>query len=193
MASQPKHLLTAQQYLELEKDAQYKSEFFYGEMFSMSGGSINHASIGGNLYYTLRRLLRNSKCRPYNSDVRIVVDPQAHYAYPDISIVCGEIQQISDAAVSVANPCVIFEVLSPAAERHDRGAKFRSYQSIQTLREYFLVSQDKALVERFERTTDGRWAISYHDGMDANVQISSVPCELALKDVYEDIAFEAAQ
>lgn len=191
MASQPKHLLTAQQYLELEKNAQSKSEFFYGEMLSMSGGSINHASIGGNLYHTLRSLLRNSKCKPYNSDARIVVDPQSHYAYPDVSIVCGEVEQVSGESDSIANPVVIFEVLSPTTERHDRGAKFRSYQSIPSLREYFLVSQDKALVERFERTGDGRWAISYHDGMDGNVQISSVPCELALRDVYEDIVFEA--
>ncbi|MBS1824289.1 MAG: Uma2 family endonuclease [Acidobacteria bacterium] len=193
MASQPKHLLTAQQYLELEKNAAYKSEFFYGEMFAMSGGSINHASIGGNLYHTLRRLLRDSKCKPYNSDARIVVDPQAHYAYPDISIVCGEMQQAGEAGDSIANPVVIFEVLSPSTERHDRGAKFRSYQSIQSLREYFLVSQDNALVERFERTDDGRWTISYHEGMNASVQIASAPCELALNDVYEDIVFAADQ
>lgn len=193
MASQPKHLLTAKEYLEIESRAEYKSEFFYGEMFAMSGGSINHASIGGNLYHTLRRLLKGASCRAYNSDLRIVIDPKSHFAYPDVSIVCGRLQQIEGVRESVANPVATFEVLSPSTESHDRGAKFRSYQSMSSLREYFLVSQDRPSVERFERAGEGKWTISYHEGLDATVPIASVPCELPLAEIYEEIAFETNQ
>jgi len=193
MASQPKHLLTAKEYLEIESNAQYKSEFFYGEMFSMAGGSINHADIGGNVYHALRILLRGTRCRPYNSDLRVVVDPKNHFAYPDVSIVCGGVQQIESAIESVANPVAILEVLSPTTESHDRGAKFRSYQSMPSLREYFLISQNKPSVERFERVGEGKWTLSYHEGLDAEVPISSVPCELPLTEIYEHIVFETNQ
>ena len=193
MASQPKHLLTAAEYLELERSAEYKSEFFHGEMFARSGGSIGHAAIGGNIYHALRNLLKGTNCKPYNSDICIVVDPKAHYAFPDVSIVCGDPKRTEDALDGVLNPVALFEVLSPTTERHDRGARFRSYQTMVSLREYFLVSQDKALVERFERQSDAKWILSYHEGLEATVLIASVPCELALRDVFEDIVFESNQ
>ncbi len=190
MASQPKRLLTAAEYMEIESKAEYKSEFFYGEMYSMAGGSINHSSIGGNLYHTLRILLRGTGCMPYNSDTRIAVDTQAHYAYPDVSIVCGNLEKTEGADESIANPVAIFEVLSPTTERHDRGAKFRSYQTMPSLREYFLISQDKPLVERFERAPGGKWTLSYHEGLDATVPLACAPCEVPLRDIYDSIVFE---
>lgn len=190
MASQPKHLLTAAEYLEIESKAEYKSEFFYGEMYSMAGGSFNHGTIAGNIFFQLRILLEGTNCRPNNSDICVVVDPVTHYAFPDVSVFCGEPRRSNDAMDGILNPVAIFEVLSPTTERHDRGAKFRSYQTMPSLREYFLISQDKPLVERFERAPGGKWTLSYHEGLDATVPLACAPCEVPLREIYDSIVFE---
>ncbi|MBL8220059.1 MAG: Uma2 family endonuclease [Bryobacterales bacterium] len=126
-----------------------------------------------------------------NSAVRIVVDTHTHCAYPDGSIVCEEARLDADGAVK--NPAVLFEVYSTRTEAFDRGARFRSYQSMPSLREYFLISQNKPSVERFERVGEGKWTLSYHEGLDAKVPISSVPCELPFAEIYEHIVFETNQ
>ena len=49
MTAVPKRKLTEAEYLAIERKAEFKSEFYRGEMFAMSGGSPAHALIGGSI------------------------------------------------------------------------------------------------------------------------------------------------
>ncbi|MFN7937939.1 MAG: Uma2 family endonuclease [Bryobacteraceae bacterium] len=193
MASQPKHLLTAQQYLEIEADSTLKHEFYYGEMFDMAGGTVNHALIARNLLLAVSAKLAGTDCQAIPSDLRLCIDPASHFTYPDMMIICGEIQLLSGRNDTVVNPVAIFEVLSISTAAHDRGAKFHGYQRISTLREYFLLSQDEVLIEKFERQHEGKWLLSNHQGLNALVPVLSTRGEVALSDIYAGIRFPGAQ
>ena len=105
-------------------------------------------------------------------------------------VICGELQLLEGRRDTVMNPVAIFEVLSRSTAAHDRGAKFHGYQKIPTLREYFLLSQETAFVERFERQPDGKWLLSNHEGMNSTLPISSAHCEVSLADIYSRIRFD---
>jgi Uma2 family endonuclease len=143
MASQPNSLLTAEEYLVIEEKAEYKSEYFDGEMFAMAGVSWAHDTIVGNVFADLHSQLNGSPCRAHTRDMRVAVSPSNAYTYPDISIACKDAQYIRRGADNFLNPVAIIEVLSSTTERHDRGKKFKRYKGITSLREYILVSQDQ--------------------------------------------------
>ena len=178
------------QYLEAEGKAAYKSEYYRGEIFAMTGGSPNHNSISINVAVAFRNLLRGGPCRPFNSDQRIRIDPIDLSTYPDVSIVCGELQLSPADKHAITNPKVIVEVLSKSTESYDRGKKFMFYREIDSLQEYVLISQSAALVEKFVRQADGKWLMTIFDGLDTNLQLSSVNIELTLAQVYEDVVFQ---
>jgi Uma2 family endonuclease len=129
--------------------------------------------------------LKGSTCRMANSDLRLAVSPDGLYTYPDAIVICGEPQFLHPDTIT--NPVVIFEVLSPSTAAYDRGPKFRHYRSIPALREYILVSQDDYLIERYERRSQECWLLSETSGIDQSVTLQSVPCTLALRDIYYEI------
>ena len=55
-----------------------------------------------------------------------------------------------------------------------------------------LVHTDEVLIEHFAPQADGNWLVSYHKGMDAVVQLASIGCSIALKDVYRGLFDEVA-
>lgn len=192
MASQPKHLLTSDEYLRIDSNAALRSEFFYGEMFDMAGSSVNHVLIARNLLLAVSAQLAGKDCQAIHSDLRLCVDTESHYTYPDMMVVCGELQVMPGRNDTILNPAAIFEVLSKSTAAHDRGAKFHSYQRIPTLREYFLLSQDRIFGERFERQSDGKWLLSNHEGPDAVLPIVSAGCAVSLAEIYSGIRFEVS-
>jgi len=109
--------------------------------------------------------------------------------YPDLSIVCGDIQLTNDNPPAILNPNLIIKVLSPSTESYDRGKKFKAYRQLPSLQEYILVSQDSAYIERYVRK-EFLWELSNSTGLDATVILSTINCELALADVYENVSFE---
>ena len=146
MSALPKPKLTVAEYLARERRAEFKSEFFNGEVFAMAGASRAHNFVKENLIGELFARLKGGPCRTLSSDQRVSVAATGLYAYPDIIILCGP--AVSDPADddTLTNPTVLIEVLSPSTERYDRGAKFRNYQKIPSLLEYVLVAQDEAVI-----------------------------------------------
>jgi Uma2 family endonuclease len=188
MSSQPKTLLTAEEYLAIERDAEYKSEYYKGEVFAFAGASLRHNQITANILANIHSQLRRRPCSAFTSDMRISIPQTPHYAYADAVIVCGQPQLDDDSSDNLLNPTVIFEVLSPSTERFDRGKKFESYQRIASLLEYVLVSQDMPRVEQFLRQQDGRWLYSDTSG-NGTIKLTSIDCELSLNDIYEKVEF----
>ena len=182
---------TYDEYLVRERVADTKSEYFGGQIFAMAGGSPRHNSIGVNLVASLKNRLRGSPCRPFNSDQRIRISASGLATYPDVSIICGELQLDAQDADAIVNPRVIFEVLSKSTEGCDRGKKFDFFRQIDSLSEYVLVSQEDSQVECFTLQSDGNWLLSITKGLSGALRLSTVLVELPLVEIYEDIVFSA--
>jgi Uma2 family endonuclease len=190
MSAQPHPGLTQEEYLRIERAAEFKSEYYDGQMYAMSGGSYPHGKIIPNLAAELRQALRGKGCSVTTSEVRVRVSPRGFYTYPDIAVVCGPPQFADDQADTLLNPTLLVEVLSPSTEAHDRGFKFAQYRQLESLREYALVSQTEPRVEVFRRQPAGEWLLSEVIGVDATCRFDSVGCQVALAEIYYDVSFE---
>ena len=180
---------TYDEYLTRERTSQTKSEFYAGQIFAMFGGTPIHNTIVGNIFATSRNRLRGTPCRPFNSDQRIRIQTCGLATYPDVSIVCGELELDSQDVDAIVNPRVICEVLSKSTESYDRGKKFDFYRQIDSLREYVLISQEEAQVECFTKQFNGDWLLSIHKGFTGTLFLSTVAMKIPLTDIYEDVVF----
>lgn len=192
MSAVPLPFVSQAEYLERERSAPTKSEYFRGEIFMMSGGTSAHSRIAANITTSLNVVLSDRPCLVYSSDMRVAC-PTGLITYPDASALCGDEEFIDDRQETLLNPQIIFEVLSPSTEGYDRGKKFEHYRTVSSLREYILVAQDAATIERFARDgASGKWTLSEYHGLDATLPLDALNCQIALKDVYRKIDFPPA-
>ena len=189
MSQLAEQFITAADYLALERQAATKSEYLNGRIYAMSGASRNHNSITFNLARRIGNQLDKKPCRGYVNDMRVKVSPTGLYTYPDVVVVCGEPRFEDQHVDTLLNPTVIIEVLSDSTAAYDRGEKFAHYRALPSLRDYLLVAQDQSRIEHYQRQTDGRWLYSATDGLDAQVEISTIGCMLQLAEVYERVDF----
>ncbi len=179
--------LTVAEYLVIEAAAEIKSEFYDGEMFAMTGANPPHNIVKDNLVGELHARLKGESCRTMSSDQRVMIPRTGLYTYPDIVIVCGRPEYDPADANTLVNPVVVVEILSPSTEGYDRGAKFRHYQKLASIREIVLVSQTQPLVQVFARQADGRWLLTTCDDLAGEFALTSVPVAVPLADVYRDV------
>ncbi len=189
MSAIPETKLTPGEYLELERKAEYKSEYFDGEIYAMSGAKRNHNKITTNLSGLVWQHLKGKDCESYSNDMRVFVPQTGLYTYPDIVVVCGEPKFQDNVFDTLLNPILLIEVLSESTESYDRGKKFQHYRSIESLQEYVLVAQDEARIEKYVKSGDGFWVLSEAVGTDAEIEFSSIECRVALREVYDKIDF----
>ena len=176
--------MTVSEYFAHERTALNKSEFYDGELFAMAGASVPHNRIKENLSGEFHARLKGSSCQSFSSDQRVLVDRTGLYTYPDLVIVCGELQYDPLNEDTITNPQVIIEVLSDSTERYDRTTKFRMYQQISSLQEYILVSQQEPVCERFVRQGDGTWALRAFVGREATLELFTVDAQVKLADIF---------
>jgi Uma2 family endonuclease len=187
MSSQPTTLLSPTEYLEQDRQAQHKSEYFQGQMFTMAGASPQHVLIVTNLVRELSQKLKGRPCRVYSSDLRLRVAPTGLYTYPDVMVVCGEAQFADDQKDTVMNPLLIIEVLSESTRDYDRGQKFQHYRTLPSLVEYLTVAQDVPHIEHWIRQPENRWLLAEFSGLNQSLQLASIGCVLPSSEVYEKI------
>lgn len=190
MAAQPQPRLTAAEYLERERAAEFRHEYYNGQMYAMSGGSLPHALIIANFAGELRAGLKKTPCRVMNSDLRVSVSPNGLYTYPDIVVVCASPQYFEGQPDTLTNPVLLVEVLSPSTELMDRGLKALQYRSIASLQEYALVSQTDPRVEIFRRGKS-EWTLLDVAGLESQVELASVNCRVPMAEIYDKVDFEA--
>ena len=184
MASVPDTWLSPEEYLAREDKADTKCEYLDGVVYSMSGASPMHNLIVMNIGGELRNALRGSRCRVYASDLKVTTPTRKRYFYPDLSVICGEPVLAEERQDVVTNPTVIVEVLSSSTSAYDRGAKFLAYQSISSLQEYVLVSQDERRVECYRRQTESGWYYTRVEHPDSSLSLASLGVELKLDEIY---------
>jgi Uma2 family endonuclease len=183
-----KKSFTPAEYLAMEQAADYKSEYYNGEIFAMSGGTADHSQIAGQFITALNQRLDPKPCRVFTSDMRLLVQRNGLYTYPDAMVVCGKIQFAEQRKDTLTNPLVLVEVLSESTRDYDRGTKFNFYRQIPTLQEYVLVESERAHVEVYRRTGE-LWAVEMLDGLDAVVRLASVECEIPLTQIYAKVSW----
>jgi Uma2 family endonuclease len=174
------------EYLALERAAPYKSEFRDGRIHAMTGASRKHNLIGVNIARELSAQLKGRPCKAYVSDMRVKARGTGKYHYSDIAVAYGGPEFEDEQADTLVNPVVLIEVLSPSTEAYDRGDKFASYRRIPSLREYLLVAQDQARIERYQRRGDA-WVLTEAERLDATVNLEAIGCTLALREVYDKV------
>ena len=192
MSTLSKSYLTPEQYLEIERKAEFKSEYFQGEMFAMSGAREPHVLITGNACGELSQQLRKRPSRAYSADMRVRVAQTGLYTYPDVVVVCGEPQFADENRDTLLNPTVVIEVLSESTEAYDRGQKFEQYRSVESLSEYLLISSRRISTELFTRQPEG-WLLTAKSRLEDSIELQSVGCQLLLADLYEKIDFSPSQ
>jgi len=177
---------TAEDYLQRERSAAYKSEYHDGQVFAMTGASRKHNLVCVNICRELSLQLKNRPCEAYINDMRVKAVEAQSYHYPDIAVVCGP-AQFEDAQLdTLLNPTVLIEVLSPSTEAYDRGGKFAMYRKIASLREYLLIVQDQPSIERYLRQGDV-WMLTEAVGLETAMAIESIDCLLSLREVYDKV------
>lgn len=189
MSAIPKKLLTPQEYLARERLAEFKSEFYRGEMFAMAGASFEHCLVKDNLARETGQPLKNEPCHVITSDMRVLVRDSGLYTYPDIVIVCDKPEFEDDVFDTLLNPTALIEVLSDSTEKYDRGAKFKLYRQIPSLREFILASQDQVLVERDIRQADDSWLLTDFKDLATMFEFSSLPVRIPMTEVYRGVSF----
>lgn len=190
MSTQPKDRYTIEEYLALERESEVKYEYWDGEIFAMSGGTLLHDQIMGNTDDLLRNELRGRECRVFTNNMQIKVPAAPPYRYGDGSVVCGQVEvERFNGADLLVNPVLIIEVLSPTTEAYDRGDKFTYYKSIPSFREYLLIAQHRPHVTHYVKSDTGKWDYEEINDLGSSIYLTSIDCSLALADIYRDVEF----
>jgi Uma2 family endonuclease len=197
MATQPKTYITPEQYLEIERKAEFKSEYYQGEMWPLGEPPVTastkeaHSLIVWNLAAELHRQLRAKPCRAYMNDMRVRVNATGLYTYPDIAAVCGEPQFLDETRDTLLNPSLIVEVLSPSTEVYDRTCKFEHCRSVESVSEYLMLASERVSAVLYARQPDGRWLLTFAGHLEDSLDLQSVGAHLVLADLYEKVDLPA--
>ncbi len=189
---------TIEQYLAWEREVDERSEFIDGEIYAMAGESGAHADISMNLAVMLGTQLKGGGCRARTKDTKVrsgAVKEQfgrGMISYPDMVVICGEVEYHDSRKDIILNPRVVIEVLSESTEEFDRGVKFMRYRNFNpTLTDYILIAQNEPHVEHFLRRENGEWLLREYDGLDATFAIDSIGCSISLSDLFDRVEFES--
>lgn len=177
------------EYCTFERQATVKHEYFRGEVFAMTGGTLAHGRLGGRTIHLLWRALADRPCQVFSSDVRVRIEAMDLDVYPDASIVCGEPQTASADAHALINPILVVEVLSDSTEAYDRGKKASAYRQIPSLQAYLMVSQHEPRLELQVRQSDGGWTL-LEAGPGERLMLEPLGIELDVDELYRESTTE---
>lgn len=181
-------LFTAEEYLNFERESTSRHEFLDGKIYAMAGESLSHSRVCVNLGGEVRNKLKGKSCEALSPNMKVRTSTASLFAYPDLTIVCGEPQFHDTKKDVLTNPKVIFEVLSPSTAEYDRSKKFLRYRmGNETLTDYILVSPEYCFVEHFQKQPDGKWLYQSLSEITDILRIETIDCELSLQEIYDRV------
>ncbi|MCU0547909.1 MAG: Uma2 family endonuclease [Leptolyngbya sp. Prado105] len=178
-----------QEYLELETQSEFRSDYIDGEIIPMTGGTPNHNRIAGNIYATLNLALEDQDYEAFVTDLRLWIPKKKIFTYPDVMVVQGEVKLLEGRVDTVTNPVVIVEVLSESIQNYDRDGKFRSYRTLESFQEYILIDQSEIHVEQFSKTGKRKWLLSEYEDENDTLVFSSIPFQMPISAIYKKVKF----
>lgn len=191
--AQEKQYYSPEEYLALEEVAEYKSEYFDGQIIPATGGTTNHNQITGNVYAALNFELRRQPYRVFFSDVRLWIPRKRFYKYPDVMVIAGQPEYYNSRKDTITNPQIIIEVLSESTQGYDRDQKFVADRKIPTFQEYILIDQTRRSIDQYFKTANKQWSIQEHDEEDLELVFKSLEFRISLLDIYNNVEFEPAE
>ncbi len=181
---------TPEEYFAWEEQQRDHYEYIDGEVYAMTGGTVNHSEVAVNFGVLLKIHLRGSGCKTLNSDCRVNIVRSNDYVHPDVSVTCDDRDKTT--AQYITYPCLIVEVLSLSTAAYDRGDKFTMYRRNPILQDYVLASADKMSIDLFHKDEQGKWdIINYQAGN--LVELASINLKFSIEDVYQEIIFESTE
>ena len=180
---------TPEEYLELEEQAEYKSEYRDGEIIAMTGGTTNHNKIALNFAASLKYGLRKKNYDVYISDVRLWILRYRQHTYPDVMIIQGEPIYATENNTTVMNPLLIAEVSSKSTSNYDQSDKFMYYRSIPEFKEYILINQYQYHVMQYVKTNDSKWIFTELESESDILTLQTIDFQIALSEIYEQVNF----
>jgi Uma2 family endonuclease len=182
--------ITTGEYLALERKAENRNEYVAGEIFTMTRTSRDHNLIVGNIIGEVGQQLKGKSSEAYAFKMRVKAHAARSYVYPDVVVVCGEPQFEDDYLDTLLNPTLVVEVLSKFTESYNRLAKTSFYRTIESLTEYLLVAQEEYRVEQYVKQADEQWLLSDVRSLAGVIDLTSIGCSLALRDIYERVSID---
>ena len=183
---------TPKDYLDLEEDSGLRHEFYQGTIFAMAGASQVHNRIAFNLTLSLGIKMEGKSCDIFGSDQRVHIPSNSLYTYPDLIIVCDPPVMSGEENMSMTNPSVIVEVLSPTTKDYDRVTKFRLYRDIPSFQEYILIDSRSVLAEHHYKNSDGQWICQTPGQFTDSLAIKTVDVSVLLSDIYKGTGLPGA-
>lgn len=176
--------ISEEDYLQQEENSKVRHEYVDGYLYAMAGGSRSHNKIAMNIGSALHNQVKGTPCDVYMSDVKLKISHKRRYYYPDLMLSCSK-NEPNDYFIN--HPCLIIEVLSQSTANTDRREKLMAYQSIASLREYYLVAQNTYRVERYHRLDEkGLWHLTVYEKNDT-VMFSCIAYQMEMAEIYADI------
>jgi Uma2 family endonuclease len=172
-------------YLDVEERSGFRHEYYKGTVFAMAGASFEHNRIVFNLTISLGIKMQGKSCDIFGSDQRVHIPANSLYTYPDLTIVCDQ-PALSGGNMSLINPGVIIEVLSPTTKDYDRTTKFTLYRDIPTFQEYILIDSRSVLVEHHYKNENGEWICQTWDKFTDTLAIKMTGVSVLLSDIYKN-------
>ena len=190
VAQRQPRTFTLEQYLELEHQSDTRNEYIDGVIYAMTGGTPRHALLSANVSRMLGNALRGRKCVTYSSDLHLYIPSAGRGTYAGATVVCGPLAHHGARKDLVVNPTLIVEVLSPTTERDDRIEKFAAYKTLDSLREYVLVAQERPRVDVYTRQGAAAWLEREVSGLHASAHLESIDVALPLAELYESVELD---
>jgi len=178
-----------EEYLEMERASHEKHELHHGTVITMTGASLNHNRIVSNLIVSIGSYLKGKSCSVFPSDLRTKILTKDSFAYPDVTIVCGEPELMDDHFDTLLNPSVIIEVLSPSTEDYDKGFKFFYYMQIPLLKEYIMISSTGINVHISRKQNDASWKFDEITDPASSLFINTIEQNIPVADIYYEVKF----
>ncbi len=182
----PKYnFISPDEYLQMERESEVRSEYYDGLVLAMSGGSLEHNTIDRNLVGILYGFLKGKECQVFPSHMRVSNPTRENYLYPDASIVCGKPELEDDKFDTLTNPSVIFEILSPTTKNADKRRKFFFYMQIPSLKEYIMIDSEKRHIITARKQADDSWKFEEFHEDAVTLFIQTISFSLPVSDLYE--------
>jgi Uma2 family endonuclease len=189
MSQTSEKFYSPEEYLALEEKSDRKSEYYNGKIYLMSGATYNHNLICSNALFQLRLSLQGSGCSVVPSDMRVLIQEDEFYTYPDVSVICGEPEFLQGRSDTVTNPIMLVEVLSPSTFNYDRGQKFVFYRAIESLQIYLIIDQLEFSVECYQKLDDHTWQLTTYNQPDQEIELVGLGVSLKVSALYEGVIF----
>ena len=177
-----------EEYLLIEEQAKFRSEYFNGRIYAMAGASTNHVYINFNIAGEIRSQLKGKSCRGGTNDMRVKIGSPDVYVYPDTIIGCDPILIENN---TLLNPVVIIEVLSPSTRGFDQSKKLEEYKSVESLSHIVLIDPDSPELIAYQRDASRAWVARMFSGLAAEVEFADLGFSLSLAEIYQDVIFRA--